>query len=183
MRLGQRVLSPQSETQKVPKEMVKTKPLTAVVQRHEEHRLPFQFFEDQLGSWFVGQVSDQVGAHFVQYRDAEQEVTAAVRLGLENLFAEVIGDQAVVAAELGDKIVCVEVESEGHAGQLKPGGPTLGAVDQSGHAVRSQGPASNPLEELCGVGIIESQVGLADLGEIAAYSVAAPGDGKIDPRR
>ena len=95
---------------------MEAKPLAVGVQRHEEHRVPLQLIQDKLRSRLASQVTDQVSAHPVQYGDTEEELTTIVRLGLEDLFAEVVGDQSVVSAELGDELVRVVVKPERHAG-------------------------------------------------------------------
>ena len=79
------------------------KPFAPGVQRHEEHRFPLQFFEHQLRVGFARQMVHQVAAHLVEHRDVEQQLPAPFRLGFEDLFAEVVGDQPVVPAELGDE--------------------------------------------------------------------------------
>ena len=163
--------------------MVEAKPLTAGVQRDEEHRLPFQLLEDELGVGRAGQVTDQFRAHPVQHGDLQQELAPVVRLGLEDLLAEVVGDQSVVSAELGDELVGVVVEPERHPGELQPGGPSFGACHQGGHAVGLQGPPGDVLEEKGGVDVIEGQVELADLGELLGQPMPAPGDGEIGPGR
>src|SRR5450755_4732869 len=118
--------------------MMEPKPLAVSVQGHEEHGVPLQLFEKSLGVRLVGQVIDQVSAHPVQYGDAEEEFTAIVRLGLKDLVAEVVGDQSVVPAELGDELVRIVVKPECHAGQLQSGGPSFGSGDKGGHAVGSK---------------------------------------------
>ena len=57
-------------------------------------------------------------------------------LGLEDLFAEVVGDEPIRATELGHEVVRVVVHPERHARQLQSGCPALGPVDKGGHAVR-----------------------------------------------
>ena len=163
--------------------MVEAEPLAVGVQRDEEHRLPLQLLEDELGVRLTGQMTDQLRAHLVQHRDLQEELTPIVRLGLEDLLAEVVGDQSVVSAELGDELVGVLVEPEGHPGQLQPGGPSFGPCHQGGHAVGPQGPPGDLLEQKGRVDVIEGQVGLADLDQLLGEPMAAPGDGEIGPGR
>ena len=99
---------------------------------------PLQLLEHELGVRHAGQVTDQLRAHPVQDGDLQEELTPVVRLGLEDLLAEVVGDQPIVPTELGDELVGVLVEPERHPGQLQPGGPSLGACHQGGHAVGPQ---------------------------------------------
>ena len=42
---------------------MEAKPLASCVQRNEEHRVPFQLFEDELGIRFVRQMGDAVPQH------------------------------------------------------------------------------------------------------------------------
>ena len=136
--LSIRLLCPQLETKHVPKEMMESKPLATSVQGNEEHRIPLELFEDELGARLVSEMGDQVRTHCVQHGDAKQELTAIVRLGLKHLLAEVVGDESVVPAELGDELVRILVEPERHPCQLQPGGPPFGSGDQRGHAVDSK---------------------------------------------
>ena len=54
---------------------------------------------------FAGQMVDQVGAHLIEHRHLEQQLAPIVRLGLQHLFTEVVGDEPIGAAELGDEVV------------------------------------------------------------------------------
>ena len=81
LRFGVGLLRPQFETQQVPEEMVEAKPLAVGVQRDEEHRLPLQLLEDELGVGRTGQVTDQLRAHLVQHGDLEEELAPFLRLG------------------------------------------------------------------------------------------------------
>ena len=62
-----RLLRPELEAKHVPKEMVEAKPPAMSVQRNEEHRLPLELLEDELGVRLAGQGGDQVRAHRVQH--------------------------------------------------------------------------------------------------------------------
>ena len=113
----------------------------------------------------------------------QEELTTIFRLGLEHLIAEVVGDESVVPAELGDELVRIVVEPEGHRGQLQSGGPAFGPGDQCGHPVNSERATGDALEQHRGVDLIEGQVGLADLCQLAVDTMATPGDRKIGARR
>ena len=162
---------------------MEAKPLATSVQRNEEHRIPFQLLEDELGVRLAGQEGNQVRTHRVQHGDTEQELTAIVRLGLEHLLAEIVGDESVVSAELGDELVRILVEPERHPCQLKPGGPPFGSCDQRGHPVDAECPTGDVLEQRGRVDVVEGQVGLADLGQLVAHPVATPCNGEIGPGR
>ena len=178
---GVGLFRPQFETQHVPEEMVEAEPLTAGVQWDEEHRLALQLLEDELGVGRAGQVTDQFRTHPVQDGDLEHELLTGNRLGVQDLLTEIVGDQPVVSAELGDELVGVFVEPEGHPGQLQPGGPTFGASHQGGDAVGLECPSRDALEEHGRVDLIERQVDLADLGELPGQPMPAPGDGEVGP--
>ena len=79
--------------------------------------------------------------------------------------------------------VRVLVQPEHHGSQLQPGGPTLGPVDQGGDLVGPQWPSGDALQKTGRIGIVEGQLGLADLGQSPTQAVAAPGDGRVHPCR
>jgi hypothetical protein len=91
-------------------------------------------------------MTDQVSAHPVHYRNAQEELAPIVRLGLEDLFAQVVRDQSVVSAELGDELVRIGVQPERHTGELQSGSPSFGPGDQGGHSVDPQGPTGDVFE-------------------------------------
>ena len=158
---------------------MEAKPLASCVQRNEEHRVPFQLFENELGTRLVRQMGHQVRRHRVQHGDVKKEFTTIVRLGLEHLFAEVVRYQPVVPTELNDELVRIVVESEGHARQLESGGPPFRPGDQGGHAVGSDGPTGDLLEQKGRVDLVEGKIGLAQLGQFLVQSVTAPGNWEI----
>ena len=125
----------------------------------------------------------QVAAHLIEHRDVEQQLPAPFRLGFQDLFAEVVGDQPVVPAELGDKRLRLGMEPERDTGQLQPGGPALGAVDQNGHALPGQGAAGDALDQLRRLRLTEGQVNLSELGQIASNPMSGQGHRRIHPRR
>ncbi len=109
----------------------------------------------------------------------KQEFTAIIGLRLQHLFAEIVGDQPVVPAELDDELVCIVVEPERHSRQLQTGGPSFRTGDQSGHAVGSEGPTGDVLEQQGGVDLVEGQIGLADLQHPFVQPMSAPGNREI----
>ena len=159
------------------------KPFAPGVERHQEHRFPLQFFEHQLRVGFARQMVHQIAAHLIKHRDVEQQLPASFRLGLQDLFTEVVGDQPVVPAELGDKRLRIGMEPERDTGQLQSSGPALGAVDQNGHALLRQGPAGDVLEQLRRLRLIQGQVNLPELGQISSNPVAGEGHRRVNPRR
>ena len=157
------------------------RPATSV-QRNQEHRLPFELLEDELGIRLAGQDRHEVHAHRVQYRDAKQEFTTFIRLGLEHLLAEVVGDEAVVSAELGDELDPRRRRTSAsfppaaiRRPTLRSGRPDVATLSDA--RVRPVMCLSNAPESC----IVQSQVGLANLCQLVAHPVAAPGDGEVCP--
>ncbi len=102
---------------------------------------------------------------------------------MKYLLAEVVGDESVVPAELGDELVRILVEPERHPRQLQPGGPAFCSGDERGHPVDSEWTTADVLEQLGRFDVIEGEVGLSDLCQLVAQAMATPRNGEISPGR
>ena len=177
------VFGPKPEAQEIAEEVMEPVPLPSRVEGHQEHGFPLQFLEHALDIAGPGQMADQVGVHLVRDRHLEQYLAPIVRLRLEHLFAEVVGDEPVGATELGHEVDRILLKPERHARQLQTCSPSLGPVDEGGHAVGAQGLAGNAFEQHSGVRVVEGEVDLADLRDVQPHPLSAPGNREVCPGR
>src|SRR5271156_3009105 len=102
-RFGVGILRSKPEAEKVTEQTVKPVALPSCIEGNQKHRIAFQLFEYLLRPWLAGETTDQIGTHHVQHRDSEEQTATIVRLRLQHFFAEVVGDQSISAAEVGDE--------------------------------------------------------------------------------
>ena len=179
--LGSGVLGPEAEPEQVAEQVVEAEPLPSVVEGYEEHRLPLELLEQQLGADLAGQSHGQLGAQLVHDRDPQQEGPPLGRLGIEHLLAQVVGDEPVVPTELGDEPVRSSRSRRVIPASWRP------AAQPSVRCTRAptwSAPSGRPV--ICSRSRAESVASKArsawrSLGELTGEAVVAPGDRGIDP--
>ena len=94
-----RVTALQFNAQKVGEEPVIAKPLPAGVQRHEEEIFPFQELQHLLPTRGLDDGVAERPAEAIQDAGLQQEATGLVGQMNEDVFTQVIGDEAMPAAD------------------------------------------------------------------------------------
>ena len=114
--------------QQVAEKMVEAEPLVMIVDRHEEHRVAFEFVEDRGGVVDLQDGFDEGGRHAVEDRESQQELAPLLGLGEQHLLAEVVGDQAIGPGEAFGEQLRIVLMSQADRGELDAGRPALGRV-------------------------------------------------------
>ena len=115
-----------------------------------------------------------------EHRGAGEEAQALARQAGEELVAQVVGDEPVVAGEPGDGAVAVGLLAERERGEVEAGGPPLGAVHEE---LDVGGPEAEAAEDLGGLAARHLQLARADLEDAAVRAQAADGQRQLAPRR
>ena len=68
--------------------------------------------------------------HVFEDRRPEQELLEMVRLALEHLFQEVVGDLLLIAGQTGGPVSAIGTAAQRQRGQRDRGGPSLGPLPQ-----------------------------------------------------
>ena len=184
-------LAGQAGAQGVGEQVVVAVPDPLVVQRHQEQVGPLQLLQDRLavagggrcGVRPVGvggqQGVAQRGAQPVEHAGGEQEASGRGRLAVQDLGRQVVGDQPVPAGEGGHERRRVGPVAQGQPGQLQPGRPALGALDQRRHLRLGQSQPHARAQEGGRLLDAEAQVGGAHLGELVAGAEAGQRQGRV----
>ena len=100
--------------QEVGEKPVIAKPLPAGVQRHEEEILPFQGLQHLLPTRGPGDGVAERPAEAIQNAGLQQEATGLVGQMNEDVFAQVIGDEAMPAADDERTHLALTVQGKRH---------------------------------------------------------------------
>ena len=119
------------------------------------------------------------GAQPVEHAGGQQEASGRGRLAVEHLGRQVVGDQPVAAGEGGHERRRVGPVAQRQPGQLQPGRPALGALDQRRHLRVGQAQPHALAQERGRLLGAEAQVGGAQLGQLAAGAQARQGQRRV----
>ena len=132
----------------------------------------------------------QRGAQPVEHAGGQQEASGRGRLAVQHLGHEVVGHQPVPAGEGGHERRRVGPVAQRQPGQLQPGRPALGALDQRRHLRLGQAQPHARAQQGGRLLDAEAQVGRPHLDELAAGAqarqrqrrVLAAGDHQVQGR-
>ena len=194
----------QAPAQQVGKEPVVAVPAALGVEGDDEQVGRLELLQDALaaGRWTPGRgrqfgirslhVKERVakrGAETVEEGGVEEKVLDLGRLVLQHLLDEIIEDVAVAAGKgiekgvdlLGRRLRAGGDRLQGQGGHLQAGGPPLGARREGLDLVRRELQAHDPVQQLGGLAGQEAQVGLAQLGQLAATPQPRQRQGRVGP--
>ena len=174
-------LAGQPGAQHVGEQVVVAVPDPLVVQRHQEQVGPLQLLQDRLAVPGGGgqQRIAQRGAQPVEHAGGQQKASGRGRPAVQHLGRQVVGHQAVPAGEGGHERRRVGPVAQRQPGQLEPGRPALGALDQRRHLRVGQAQPHATAQERGRLLDAESQVGGAQLGELVAGTEARQGQRRV----
>ena len=109
-----RVTALQFNAQKVGEEPVIAKPLPAGIQRHEEEIFPFQELQHLLPTRGLDDGVAERPAEAIQNAGLQQEATGLVGQMNEDVFTQVIGDEAMPAADDEGTHLALTVQGKRH---------------------------------------------------------------------
>jgi EPS-associated MarR family transcriptional regulator len=109
----------------------------------------------------------QLGAHPVEQPGGEQEAANVGGLPLQHLVEQEVGDVAVAAREPLDERVDVVAPDQRQCRELEARHPSLGALGEAGDLTGIDGDLREVREELRRLRIVETQVTLAQLDQLA----------------
>jgi hypothetical protein len=173
---------PGLEPEQVAEEVVVAVPGAGAVEADDELVGPGGVTEPGRAAGRVGEGVDEGAAELVDDRRLQQAPAIVVPDRGQQLVAQVVDDELVVAPEGVDELVGVGRPSEREAGEDQAGGPALrpaaeavdlGAVERRAHRAEQAGRLVRR----------EAQVGPPDLGDLVAHPEAAEPEGRVDAGR
>ena len=184
--LGQ--VAPQLGVQELAEQRVIAVPLTAAVDRRQQHAGAGELRQPPVAVGAVGQRVREIAVELA--RDRRPQYEGAVVRGQErhHLGDQVVADRAVVAGELVDEASGIRMVAQRQRGEPERAGPALRAVPQAAGVLLGERHAGQ-LQHLLGLLEGQRQRRLADLGQLVAQPqppepqrrVGARGD--HDPQR
>ena len=181
----------QAGAQGVGEQVMVAVPHPLVVQRHQEQVGPLQLLQDPLavaagGRCGVRRVTvggqqgvAQRGAQPVEHAGGQQEASGRGWLAVQHLGHQVVGHQPVPPGEGAHERRRVGSVAKGQPGQLQPGRPALGPLDQRRHLRLGQAQPHARAQERGRLLDAEAEFGRPDLGELAAGSQAWQRQGRV----
>lgn len=119
----------------------------------------------------AGELVRQVGVEPVGDAGPQQQLLRRGRLRGEHLREQVVGDRGAVGGERADERLRVGAALHRQRGQAQPGRPAVGTFDQP-RDTRLCDLQTVRAQQQAGVGGGEHQIGVADLGDLAARPIA-----------
>jgi hypothetical protein len=168
------------EAQEVAEQVVVSEPRPGAVEAYEELVRPGGLAQPLAVAAGVGDGVDQLAIELIEDRGLQQ---SAVLIGVEvseQLVAEVLDDELVIAAEGDDERLGVIRSPEGEAGEDEAGGPALGPSAQLAEQFGVEG-ATGVSEQARGLVWGEAEVIGADLRDSAAHAEASETERRIHP--
>ena len=162
-------LAPRAHLQQAREQRVVAIPLPTRIDADDEAVGPLELRE-RLGA--RGLARDRVGqsaAHAVGDRGAQQEPAPARRLAVQDLRHQIVGDDPVVAPELGDEAFGIVMALQAECGEPQARGPALRAPAEHGD---QRGIEDEPVrrQQLGGLRLGEREVARPDLRERAEHA-------------
>jgi hypothetical protein len=177
-----RMTAAQLLPQEVGEEPVEAKPRSLVVERHEKEVLALQTLQRLLTEAGSGHGVAQRPGEAIQDAGSEQEAAQLVGQVSQHVFAEVVGDVAVVAADAGD-VRHGLASAEGERSELQTRDPTLQLGVQRAYFGVGQGEARQPIQEVGGLLQREAKLLRAQLQELVAGPVAGQREWRLAATR
>ena len=158
----------EADTEQVGEQPVVAPPAPHLVQRVQEQVGPLGLLEQLLAVGPAGHRGTQRPRQPLQDRGLQQKGPQRLGLAVQHLLGQVVEHEAVAAGEPGHEGADVGVALQRQGGQLQPGHPAFGPVPEGGHGCLGQFGPDGRSEQLGGLLAGEAQVGLAQLGQLAA---------------
>ncbi len=179
---GRRGEPAQLQPQKVGEQVVVAKPRSAGVDRRHEGVGVLELLQDPLGPRGPGEEVGQGTADAVHDRRPQQQVANLGRLALEHLGQEVRRHGPFAAGELADEALAVRMGRERDRRQPESGRPAFRVLVKLRHSrVRQRDPIG--LQQPARLLERETQIGAADLDQIAREAQAMEGEIWVSSRR
>ena len=159
----------QLQPQEIPEQVVVAKPCPLGVERHHERVGVLELQQDPIRARAAGQQIGQLAVDPIEQGGTQQQLLDVVRLALQHLGEQVLGDRAVAAGELRHEALGVGVTSQGERRQPQARGPPFGPLVQQRRPGCGQRDPRG-FEQLAGFALGEAQVCCADLGQLACQA-------------
>ena len=143
--------------EQLPEQVVVAVPAVVPVQRHQQEVRPLQRLQHPARPAGVQDGVAQRPAQAVQYRRAGEERHQLRGEPGQQLLAEVVGHEAVVAGEGEPGVGLGAARLQGQRRQVQPDRPPLGAADQLGHLRPGRGDPG-PLQQGTGLEPVHGQL-------------------------
>ena len=159
----------QLQPQQIREQVVVAKPRALGVERHDKRVGVLQFQQDPFRARAAGQQIGQFTVDPVEHGGAQQQILDVVRLALQHLGDQVLGDRPVAAGELRDETLRVGVTGQRDRRQPQARRPPFRPlVQQRRSGVRQRDPRG--IEKLARLALGEAQIRRADLGQLAGQA-------------
>ena len=145
------------------------KPRPLGVQRDHKRVRVLELQQDPFRARAAGQQIGQLAVDAIEHGGTQQQLLDVVRLALQHLGEQVLGDRAVAAGELRHEALRVGVTGERDRRQPQARGPPFGPLVQQRRPGLGQRDARG-LEQLAGFALGEAQICCADLGQLACQA-------------
>ena len=150
-------------------------PLALVIQRNDEQVASLQGLQHPSAVFLAGDGIAQRAAQPVEDGGLEQEAADTFGLTLQDFFDQIVQHETVSAGEGPDEPGGVLSPLHRERGQLQAGDPAFGAGFQGGDVFRREVQAHHLVEKFGGFGRGKTQVGGAQLGQLAPGAQAGQG--------
>ena len=164
--------------QQVAQQVVEPEPRPRAVERDDELVGPGQALEPRGAVGRAAHLVDERTAQAVQDRHLEQAPPLGRFEGVEELLAQVVGHQLVVAVERRDEVRGIASVAQRQRREHEPRRPALGPARELLHGIRTQ-PHRFRVEEPSGLLGVEPQVRGTDLGELVTDPEASEPEWRI----
>ena len=162
-------------------EAVEAVPAPRVVERQQEQLLALQPLEQRRTILAAGDGVAERGGQALENRRPQEERPHGRGLPRQHLLRQVIDDEAVAAAEGGDRRAGIGVIAQRQRGQLQPGDPALGARRQRRGRPVGERRGQRGAQECRRLVGGEAQVGRADLGQLPPRAQTGQRERRIGP--
>ncbi len=150
--------------------MVVAIPLAPWVERDQEVIGALELVEHRPRVVRSGDRVTQPGAEPLEHAGAQKEPQYDIRLLVEHLARQVVGDSAIVSRESGYQLIRIRAVAQRQRRQVQPRGPALGAQMQSTHCGGRESELMNLVEQVLSFSLGEAELFGIDLAEISADS-------------
>ncbi len=163
--------------------MVIAIPLALVIEGNHEQILSLQRFHRLFAVILARHSIAQWAAQSVENRGLQQEIADPFTLALQHFLDEIVQHKTVATGESLHKTAGVCLPLHGKGGHLQTGNPAFGSGIEGGDLFAGESESPHLVEQCCGFGKREAQVGSAQLKQLAAHAIPGQRERWIFPRR